>query len=499
MFFTSIKSGWISFLVILLSEVPCIAQATDSDRYELTLDDRAVYESPKVAALGKDGVLIYHKVRDKAKDFLEVIKIDTTLTENWRGGIPIEKNLIVSKVETQDHIVYALLHSAGYGGYDFQVIAMDVRTQNYNTYVVKNLIPLKPTDFKISSNGLLIGGYFNDIPVVLHFNIITGRSRLLPGFFNDVGVLNQIKVYGNGLIDIIVSTKNIQRKKVLWLRTYSSEGDLINTTILQDENKNLIFGRSLRKPDGTQIVAGNFALRNSDYSKGVFITEIDPDGVYTLRYHNFSDFENYFKYMKPSREARVKERIERRKLKGKKIRYTYLFQTHELHQYGDEYLLLGETFYPRYYYLNSFGYYNRGDRIFDGYRYTHALIVGFDQDGELVWDNTFEMNDVKTFDIIQYVKLAPRGEQLGLLYLYENEVRSKTINQNQVLKEKSKQPLKLKYDSDNVKEKKTVTSFLEYWYSPYFLAWGIQEVSHSNTGNDFSDRTVLFINKIKYP
>jgi len=86
-----------------------------------------------------------------------------------------------------------------------------------------------------------------------------------------------------------------------------------------------------------------------------------------------------------------------------------------------------------------------------------------------------------------------------LLYLYENEVRSKTINQNQVLKEKSKQPLKLKYDSDNVKEKKTVTSFLEYWYSPYFLAWGIQEVSHSNTGNDFSDRTVLFINKIKYP
>ena len=391
-----------------------------------------------------------------------------------------------------------------YGNFDFNVIALDVNTRGYNSYLIKNLIPLSPTDFNISTNAILIGGYFNYRPVVLHFSFATGRSRLLPGFFNDEGDLNQIITNTDGLIDIIVSARNIQRKKVLWARSYTPEGDLIKVTVLEGEaDKNLIFGRSIRKADGTQIIAGNFGVRNTEYSRGVFITELNIEGEHTIQYYNFSDLENFFKFMKPRREVRIKERIEKRKLNGKKNRQSYHFLTHELRQYGNEYILLGEAFYLRYLYANPYGSFGsgstiRGDRIFDGYRYTHASIIAFDDTGQIKWDNAFEMNDIKTFSLNQFVRLVPSREELGMVYLVANALRNKKIIRNQVLQGKSTTALKLKFDFDVVRERATESSALEYWYDPYLFAYGIQDVNSTSAKNNLG-RKVLFINKLKYP
>jgi hypothetical protein len=385
-----------------------------------------------------------------------------------------------------------------YGGYDFNVVAVNVQTQDYSSYIVKNLIPLKPTEFKGSTRSFLIGGYFNNIPVVLHYNLSSSQSRLLPGFFNDPGELNQIKMYDDGLIDIIVSTKNLQRKKIVWLRTYSPAGDLINSTILQDPDNNLLFGKSIRKPDGTVIVSGTFNVRNSDYSKGIFYTEINPDVKPVIQYHNFTDLENFFKYMKPARETRVKRKIELRKQKGKRVHKTYYFLPHEVLPHDGEYLLVGEVYYPRYYYLNTLGYAGRANRIFDGYRYTHAVIIAFNDRGELSWDNSLEINDIKTFSLIQYVKVATKDEDLGLIYLYENKLRSKKIYQARVLEGKSLTELSQNTNYAMMKEKDIESSFLEYWYQPYFLAYGIQYVNSSSSSRVNPERKVLFINKLKF-
>lgn len=500
MCFTLIKSGSISLILIFCFALPSFGQVAQLDRYELVLDDQYGIDYPRVTSLYAEGILIHRKISGKTDDQVEVIKLDTSLHEDWRGAIPIEKNLTISKVMARDQMVYLLLRSASYGNFNFEIIAMDVNTRNYNRYLVRNLIPLNPTDFSISTNAILIGGYFNSTPVVLHFSFGTGRSRLLPGFFNDPGVLNQIKTDDDGLIDIIVSTRNIQRKKILWIRSYTPEGDLIKATVIEgDVDKNLIFGKVFRKADGSQIIAGSFGVRNTEYSRGVFITEIKPDGEQTMHYYNFTDLENFFKFMKPRHEARFKERIANRKLRGKKNRQSYRFLTHELHQYGNEFILLGEAFYPRYAYSNTYFFSLRGDRIFDGYRYTHAAIIAFDETGQLKWDNAFEINDIKTFYLNQFVRLVPKNEELGMLYLFENTLRTKKISHSQVLEEKSTQALKTKFDTDVVKEKDTELSGLEYWYAPYLYAHGIQYVSGSKGVKNDADRRVLFINKLKYP
>jgi len=493
--------------VLVIVSLACLGQIDQQARFELLLNQNDENENYKVSSLDEAGILIYRRQLGNKEDQLELIKVDTLLKENWRGYIALNKNLRVSDIKVKDQVIFILLKSGNYTSGDFQVIAAKAENGKFKVYTIKNLIPFNPTDFLVTSHGMMLGGYFNYRPLVLFFSFQTERSKILPGFFNEQGELNQIKPYENGSIDVIVSAKNFERKKCLWIRNYSAEGDLVKTTVLEpDVNKNLIFGRSVKMPNEAQVVAGVYGSRNIEYSRGIFVADINEFGEYEINYYNFSDLQNFFSYMKAGRQRRVKERIERRKIKGKKIRFNYRLLVQEVVPYGNQFIMLGEAFYPKYTYSSrsSYGvssFYSNplmrsGDRIFDGYQYTHAVVIGFDANGKLKWDNSFEINDVKSFELQQFVKIAPSENQIALLYLYNNLIRSKIIKDDQVLEGKTSDPVKSKFATDIVKEKDTQTSKLDYWYSQHFFASGVQQVRNKEVEGFY--RKVFFINKLKY-
>lgn len=499
-----------SALVLLVSFSSAFGQVKQLERFELVINEKEDHENYQASSLEEDGIFIYRRIFGKKEDQLELIKVDSSLHENWRGYITLQKELKISHVKMKDHLVFILLKSGRYVSGDFQVVAIRANDGNFNVYTIKNMIPFNPTDFVVTAKGMMIGGYFNYRPLVLFFSFSTQRSKILPGFFNEQGELNQIKTYPNASIEIIVSAKNFEHKRCLWIRNYTEEGDLIKTTVLEPSiNRNLIFGRSVKMPNDAQVVAGVYGSKNGEYSRGVFVAEINQVGEYAINYYNFSELQNFFSYMKVRREQRVKERIERRKIKGKKSRFNYRLMVNEVVPYGDQYIMLGEAFYPHYSYTNtqssSIGipqfYSNplmRGDRIFDGYQYTHSIVIGFDANGKLKWDNSFEINDVRTFELQQIVKISPADNRIVLLYLHNNLIRSKIIKDDQVLEGKTADPVKSKFETDVVKEKDTESSKLDYWYSQHFFASGVQKVRNQLTGNESGYRKVFFINKLKY-
>lgn len=492
-------------IALLLISFTSFGQIDQQARFEILLSENDINEDYAVSSISEQGVLIYRRVFGKREDQLELIKVDTTLKENWRGYITLQKNLRVSHIKVTDEIVFILLKSATYITGDFQVLAIRAIDGNYKVYTIKNLIPFNPTEFVVTSYGMMLGGYFNYRPLVLHFNFQTERSKILPGLFNEQGELTQIKSYENGFVDVIISAKNYDRKKCLWIRNYDAEADLVKTTVLEPEaNKNLIFGRSVKMPNDEQVVAGVYGNKNMDYSRGIFVADINPYGEYNINYYNFSDLQNFFSYMKVRKEKRVKERIERRKIKGKKIKFNYRLLVQEVVPYGNQFIMLGEAFYPKYTFASAtnsgYASYGNGlmrtDRVFDGYQYTHAIVIGFDKQGKLKWDNSFEINDVKTFDLQQYVKIAPSDTQISLLYFHDNLIRTKIIKDNQVLEGKTADPLKSRFDTDLIKKNDTKTSKLDYWYPQHFFASGIQKVRNQQAEELY--RKVFFINKIKY-
>jgi hypothetical protein len=507
MFSISIKSVWTKTIFAVLLGVQVQAQLLQTDRYEMLLYSQQADDAPNVTVLDQEGVLIYRRVYAKVSDRIEITKLDTTLNTNWRGYINIEKASRISLVKSFENNTYFLLRSAVYGNFDFTVIAMASNSGEFITYKIRNIIPFTPSEFVITNQAILIGGYFNFRPVVIHFSFATGKSKLLPGFFNEPGEITQLSHLKNGAINVIVSGKNIQRKKVLWLRNYTAEGDLIRITQLEpDAGKSLIYAKSITFSDDTQLVVGVYGATHPEYGRGIFTARIEQDGYYKMEYKAFSELENFFGFMKVKREKRLKDRIARRLAQGKQTNKSYRFLVHELIPYENQILLLGESFYPRYIYANPYGYYGvgvagsivRGDRIFDGYRYTHASIISMNEKGKFNWDNSFEINDIKIYTLEQFVKLIPVQDNLELVYVFDNVLRTKTIHTNKVIEDKKEIPLKVKYDTDQVRDKSTESSTLNYWYNQHLIAYGIQTVREIVPGKGTQERKVLFINKLKY-
>jgi hypothetical protein len=331
---------------------------------------------------------------------------------------------------------------------------------------------------------------------------------VLPGLFNEAGELNQIRVYDDDSFDVIISARNLQRQHTVWMKSYDPEGNLlINYPLEPEGSTHLLFGRSVKTDQKNQMIAGVFGTRNKEFSRGLYIANIAPSGLQETRYYHFGDLKNFFKYMKAKREIRVKNRIERKKIKGKRARFNYRFLVHELIFHNDQYILLGEAFYPKYKnvegpYAGGFfsggtttGPIIRDGRVFDGYIYTHAVVMGFDKNGNLLWDNSFEINDIKSFTLEQFVKLNVQDDKIALVYMYQNQIRTKIIKDDQVLEGKTSDPIKTFRDSDIVKKQSKAEGNLDYWYGNFLVAHGTQEIESKD---HHYPRRVFYINKVTF-
>ncbi len=488
----SILTNWwftkVSAVVILVVlALPSFGQVSQTNRFEFQIN--ANEKAFEVIAAQEYGLFLQRRFREIASDRIEIVKLDTSFIVNWSGFLGVDTKFIQAGKYAAFGKLFLLFRFQDYSQNNFELVSIDEATGNYNKYSIRNFIPFSPSEFYVTESAALVGGYFNRVPVVLHFSFITQKTKILPGLLNEVGELTQIRPYADGSFDVLISSRNFKGLQTIWIKNYDSEGNLQQNSSLDPEsNKHLIFGRSVKTSNNVQVVAGVYGNRNSEYSRGFFLASLDPSGMEQLRYYNYADLENFFRYMKAKREERVKNRIHRKKIKGKKIRLNYRLLVHEIVPYNDQFILLGEAFYPSY--INTMG----NSRIFDGFRYTHAVVMGFDQNGKLLWDNSFEINDVKAFTLEQFVKLEVIENKIALLYLFNNELRSKIIQDNMVLEGKTIEPIKTNDTNKIIKREEPDFNKLDYWYGNYFYAHGIHEVTSPGSGK----RRVFFINKIRY-
>ncbi|MFM8913198.1 MAG: hypothetical protein ACKOE6_09830, partial [Flammeovirgaceae bacterium] len=210
----------------------------------------------------------------------------------------------------------------------------------------------------------------------------------------------------------------------------------------------------------------------------------------------------------------VKKRIERRRIKGKRLKFNYRFLVQEVIPYGNQFVMLGEAFYPRYVYptrnatptfygyqrMGGYQFYSpyRSDQVFDGFQYTHAIVIGFDKEGKVKWDNSFEINDAKSLQLEQFVKIAPSDDHIDLIYFYQNLIRSKVIQGSQVLEGKTADEIKMLNPTDYVSKRDIQPNRLQYWYGNHLVASGFQNIRVAPERLADIKKRVFFINKIRY-
>ena len=159
------------WVVLITAALNGNCQIKQAGRFEINLD-REEPDEYTTAGLAENGLMLYRRHPGKKQDQIELIKVDTSLQEQWRGFIVVEKRMNVMHVQFHHGQFFMLLKDREYLGNDFQILSIKMATGEFVTYTVKNIIPFFPTEFMISGKAALIGGYFNNRPLVLYYSLI---------------------------------------------------------------------------------------------------------------------------------------------------------------------------------------------------------------------------------------------------------------------------------------------------------------------------------------
>jgi hypothetical protein len=475
------------------------SQVEQAERLEIPYDEYRF--DMNIMPLGDNGVIAYKENLDfdsNGNTQWDFTKYDTLFNVAWKNKYSIGSQYKYVGYHNEGVYFYILFTKGENQNSEFKII----RLNNYNgellTYDDKFLIALQLTEFKVLENKAFFCGTVKDYPAIVLYNFDTKRGKVVPGIYQkNTSFVSLDFEPQNEIFNVTLSHKLYGSRYTISIKSYSLEGELLNNVSLKPtKGENLITGKMTTLPGGERFITGTYTTyRSTDYSKGMFIAKLVDDKQEFIEFYPYADLKNFFSYMKPRRQERIKEKIKRRKMEGKEIKLTYKLYMHDIIPLNDRFIVVGEAYYPQY---NQQNYYYAGNstRFFEGYKYTHAVVLAFDKKGNMLWDNSFEIKDALTKYLVELVKVKPSDKEVYLLYNYDNEIFTKVVNGYEVVGEKSKEKIKTNFTNDIVSRDSEIGS-TEFWYNNYFLTWGTQDIRNYKDKNVDSNRKVFYLNKVK--
>jgi len=132
------------------------------------------------------------------------------------------------------------------------------------------------------------------------------------------------------------------------------------------------------------------------------------------------------------------------------------------------------------------------NQVFNGFRYTHGLMVTFNEAGQRLTDQTVVYENMKLNELKEKLKVTIRDGQKVAVYTRQNELVLTEFNPEADKPRQRSFEIVTGKDKDRIRE--TTFEDTAYWYDRYFLAWGIQRIANSEERG----RKVFYIHRIRY-
>jgi hypothetical protein len=412
-------------------------------------------------------------------------KLDRELKSSWVKPLEVEERFDFRLLCGEGPMVYALFQEE-YTSNKLWVAALNSRTGEIRTTSFDTKLPHEIYGMKVLDGSVFVTVQIEQHLTVLLLNLRAGEFQFLPAVYEPVE--SQLTFLADSVakqIKFVVSQNNGVKSR-LQVKQISPQGKLLHSEFVQAESNRSLLTAQLSSGDSThRLMTGTYALRDIHYSQGIFATDLTqgltPTGTRpSLRFYDFLNLKHFFDFMSPNRQARLRQRSARRLAADRELRLHYRLLMHDLLPSPEGYVLVAEVYFPHYRYANSGLGFVGSPRTFDGYRTTHAIVCGFDHSGNLLWDNTFVLNDVERRNLEETVRIRPLpdGQRFVLTYLDEHRIRYKVIDRTT--------------PSPNDLHTAVLTTLA--WYGSRFLAYGYQHVRVPN----WNGRDVFFINTVEF-
>ncbi len=496
------------FMLMLLATA---AQAQLKQPARLEMELKREDDEFSVIPAGTEGVFL-HKRNVKESTYntnvYDLHLYDTTLVERWKSRLEVNVTASYRGWEYRKGKLYLLFSEPKNRATDYHLYTIDTETSFIRGYNIQSDLQIELTEFTALENLVLMGGYVNYRPAVFAYDLGNEQFKVLPGLYLNNSELLELKVSTEQkTFTVLYSDQTPEKQQTVGSKTYDATGELLFEYRLKPEKDHyLLYGRTTTFGDDAVYIAGTYANSNSKFSRGIYVASVAPDGMQKINYYNYGEFKNFFSFMKDKRQQRMKDRIKKRLAQGKKVKLNYRLLVHDVIEVDGTHILLAEAFYPKYVNRSSGSYFSNFNRAGDtyqqqyleGYKYTHAVVVGFDDKGKVIWDNSFEINETLSPQLDKLVHVMPNPDYTVLLYSYDGAIRTKIIQNDKVLEGKNEAKLALQNETDVLSYMDKEASTLLPWYGPYFFAYGTQRIKSKTSDNPGFTRRVFFINKIVY-
>jgi hypothetical protein len=504
--------------------------AQESKRIELPTP--VANEQYHTISLGKRGVLLVSQV---TKNTFSLQKFNADLGRDWTLNGDIEDNLEFVKSSYDGESVYLLFNRNRSDFY--QVVKVSVKAGFMETFYLSSVDKFQITDFQTLGYSVFMAGNVRDEPMLLYTNLATKQSKVLPGVTQSNTVIQAVEIdTTHRLVNVTYAARKSREIKLV-ARTYDEQGQSLGQVLVEpDPEYSLLNGRLFMLNDSTKLMIGTYGFRNmqsngNSASQGLFLTKIVYDEVEFTQYHSFTDFKNFFNFMSDRDQERMQRKIERKKEGGSDVKLNYRLLVHDIIEQNGKYLISGEVFYPEYRsnangmwgnswwgspfmspygfgglgMFPSWGLWNpyawdpwyggrraNGNQVFNGFVYTHAIVAGFSEKGDLLWDNSLPFDNYRSMELKEKVKVKVNDDQtVAMFYSNNGSIKAKVFDKDKVVADL--QPIQVRTDDAGDKVRKTATDEVLYWFDNYYLATGYQRIS-STEGR----RNVFYMNRIAF-
>ena len=489
--------------LLLIASQPVRAQLAQSLRIEIPSDPNEA-EAFDVTPLGERGLLMTIRTgsfADNTPIKLNFQKYDINLRRIWQTDFKQDIKFKPILSYDTDQYVYHLFREYDTDHYQFLRLHLDDGT--IETFEGNLIDQFDIQLFKVMGSQAYVGGYHHGRPVVMAFSFFDHTTKVLPGLYANRMEINSLEI-DEAHQEVNVLVHSIRRHCKFSIRTYNYDSRLLRTLDFDGAANSLISGKLLPVNEHESILVGNYSTDCTPYSQGIYVTRVHhgeagnahtDESVSPIQYIEFSQLQNFFNYLKPHRQQKLLAKARKKKDEGKDYKFHYRLLVHDLKSTPEGLTLVAEVYYPQYR-GSALGYggYLRGADRYEGFRYTHAFICGFDKQGKLLWDNCFPIKELLSTDLTEMVQVSQQGDRMVLAYPNDGEITTQVIQGNKVLKETEK--FKLQTNAENEKVTFSAQDNLMAWYGQHFLACGFQKIAPSK--NYANQREVFYLNKLTY-
>lgn len=489
------------FLLCFFSNLTS-AQIRQELRKEIDVRDNGV---DQVRVLGKRGLVVYGYVNERgAPDVLQIKAYSTdfkelAVAERDYPKRTLYSNSVVSSDERHIYFFYLMTN------FEYLVLDYDTETHLISERSDKLGERFTPRFMRTMKDKLYIIGVSKGQPRLMVLSAKTGHFTFtsIPGDNKKRFVESIMEDAGKNKLAVYYRDGSNMKTSQFYVAFFDEEGDLLDRPLLidKDENYSVIDGSITWMGEEDFIISGTYGVKNSSLASGIYFSKFVKGKQAFITYHSFTDFKDYFKFLPERQQARVERKAQRKKDKGREDFVKSFVEIHPILVKKDHYVFIGEVYYATYrteYYSTTVnGIPTQQTRqVFDGYQYSHAVVAGIGQNGEMLFDHCFKMwLNIKPFSVVKNIRVSENGDQTSLFFSTGSQLKAVTVNREQ-LSERELGEIVSETEGDRVR----YTSFTmsQYWYDNYYIVYGIQRIRNKENEEVEKRRVVFVLTKIAF-